>query len=152
MASWSLGGRVRGLSESDLVALGAAPVNATVFLPHHTYFGHTSSTKKQRTAVEAARRRGHGLVTLQLDDYAELLKGNPEKDGEEFIVRTTSGATMTGSQLVERFTGQGNHRGGQLRTRPARCLPLPALHHRQAASRLGGGESLLHLRGLQGSL
>lgn len=200
-----------GLSESDLVALGAAPADATVFLSlHHTYFGHTSSTKKQRTAVEAARRRGHGLVTLQLiehfvakvrdhnkawdlrvelcqtsaelvekvarkrlrqmrkprtyaerakltqhgnglatltvtadslqltgvfegidqerpgesflenleggvvktevatmavlqlDDYAELLKGNTEKDGEEFIVRTTSGATMTGSQLVER--------------------------------------------------
>lgn len=46
-------------------------------------------------------------MTLQLDDYAELLKGNPEKDGEEFIVRTTSGTTMTGSQLVERFAGQG---------------------------------------------
>lgn len=200
-----------GLSESDLVALGAAPADATVFLSlHHTYFGHTSSTKKQRTAVAAARRRGHGLVTLQLiehfvakvrdhnkawdlrvelcqtsaelvekvarkrlrqmrkprtyaerakltqhgnglatltvtadslqltgvfegidqerpgesflenldgggvktevatmavlqlDDYAELLKGNTEKDGEEFIVRTTNGATMTGSQLVER--------------------------------------------------
>jgi len=76
-----------GLSESDLVALGAAPATATAFLPpHHTYFGHTSSTKKLRTAVEAARRRGHGLVTLQLDVYAELLKGNPEKDGDDVVI------------------------------------------------------------------
>lgn len=199
-----------GLSEADLVAFGAAPADATLILSlHHTYFGATRSTRKQRTAADAARRRGHSLVTLQLiesfvakvrdhnkvwdlrvelcqtsaevlenvarkrlremrkprtyaerakitqhdnglatltvtadsreltdvfkgidqerpgasclenieggvktevtamavmqiDDYAELLKGNTEKDGEEFIVRTTDGATMTGSQLVER--------------------------------------------------
>lgn len=42
------------------------------------------------------------MAVMQIDDYAELLKSNTEKDGEEFIVRTTDGATMTGSQLVER--------------------------------------------------
>ncbi|HCD2522665.1 TPA: HNH endonuclease [Corynebacterium striatum] len=200
-----------GMSESDLLALGAAPADAAELLAlHHSYFGPTHSTKKQRTAVAAARSRGHGLVTLrqiesfvakvrdhnkawdlrvelcqtsaelvekvarkrlrewrkpreyaerakltqhgnglatltvtadsmqltdvfqgidqqrpgesflenldgkgvktevmtmavlQVDDYAQLLKGNTDKDGEEFIVRMTNGATLTGSQLVER--------------------------------------------------
>ena len=55
-----------GLSEADLVSFGATPADATQLLSlHHTYFGHTNSTRKQRIAVDAARRRGHGLVTLQ---------------------------------------------------------------------------------------
>ena len=42
-----------GLSEADLVAFGAAPADATQLLSlHHTYFGHTHSTRKQRTAVD----------------------------------------------------------------------------------------------------
>ncbi|WP_242620027.1 hypothetical protein [Corynebacterium striatum] len=65
-----------GMSESDLLALGAAPADAAELLAlHHSYFGPTHSTKKQRTAVAAARSRGHGLVTLrQIESFVAKVR------------------------------------------------------------------------------
>ncbi|MDO5031196.1 HNH endonuclease signature motif containing protein [Corynebacterium sp.] len=56
-----------GMSEDELVALGAPRDDATTLLTlNHVYFGDTAFSGKQRAAVAAARERGHGLTTLQL--------------------------------------------------------------------------------------
>ncbi|WP_312714713.1 HNH endonuclease signature motif containing protein [Corynebacterium flavescens] len=49
-------------------------------------------------AGPAARTRVTTMAVLRLEDYGTILRG----EGEDVMVRTTSGAVVTGAQLVER--------------------------------------------------
>lgn len=65
-----------GLSERDLVSLGATPADAAELVRfHQAYFGPTAYTGKQRRAVAAARELGHGMTTLRLiESYVGRVK------------------------------------------------------------------------------
>ncbi|MGP5242559.1 HNH endonuclease signature motif containing protein, partial [Corynebacterium flavescens] len=49
-------------------------------------------------AAPAARTRVTTMAVLQLEDYATILR----REGDDVLVRTTSGTVITGAQLVER--------------------------------------------------
>ncbi|WP_312955201.1 HNH endonuclease signature motif containing protein [Corynebacterium flavescens] len=49
-------------------------------------------------AAPAARTRVTTMAVLQLEDYGKILR----RKGDDVLVRTTSGAVVTGAQLVER--------------------------------------------------
>lgn len=55
-----------GMSAAQLISLGATSADAAELLAlHSTYFGPTSFSKKQRTAVAHARNQQHSLSTLR---------------------------------------------------------------------------------------
>ncbi|MDN6198672.1 MAG: HNH endonuclease, partial [Corynebacterium flavescens] len=66
-----------GLSAPDLEQLGASAQDAAELISLHTiYFGTTSYTGKQRSAVCAARRNGHTLTTLlHIESFTRRVQG-----------------------------------------------------------------------------
>lgn len=104
---------VAGLSLDQLRAWGPESAAQSLLALFDVYFSHTSFTRKQARAVEAARANGHDLPTLELiERYAKRLK----KQREAWDFRIELCSIAGDEKTIARYA----------RTRIRELHPLPA--------------------------
>ncbi|WP_301526750.1 HNH endonuclease, partial [Corynebacterium flavescens] len=86
-----------GLSAPDLEKMGASAQDAAELIGLHAiYFGPTPYTGKQRLALDAARRNGHALSTLQhIESFTRRITGKLDAWNLRLELCSTPGEHVT---------------------------------------------------------